>query len=406
MKRSPRSVPLSECPSTSPGATPGTGPSEDLEDLYENAPCGYFSVETNGSIFKINATLSRWLGFTPGQLVGTHVHRLLTGAGQIFYEMQFAPLMHLRGFVNEVALDLVMQNGNRLAVLVNAAERRDATGAHVFIRMTVFNATERRLYERGLVSAREMAEEARRGLEEQNTMARADLMNEQATSALREQFIAVLGHDLRNPLASIAAGLGLLERTPLNDRATKVVGMIHQSVSRMAGLIDDVLDFARGRLGDGLLLEWDTDCSVEVFLQQIVAELQVGAPDQLITSEFSIAHPVACDLRRIGQLASNLLANALTHGATDQPILIAAATVDGWFTLAVRNAGKPIPERTRESLFEPFARGDHRPNQHGLGLGLYISNEIAKAHGGTLTVVSKDEETCFTFRMPLRAVAS
>ena len=390
-------MPLSE------DTAPPTGPSEDLEDLYENAPCGYFSIESNGSIFKINATLSRWLGYAPNELVGTQVHRLLTGAGQIFYEMQFLPLLHLQGIVSEVALDLVTQDRQRLAVLVNAAERRDAVGGHVFIRMTVFNATERRRYERGLVSAREMAEEARRNLEQLTLTARADLRNEQAISALREQFIAVLGHDLRNPLAGIAAGVGLLERTPLNDRATKVVGMIHQSVSRMAGLIDDVLDFARGRLGDGLLLEWDTDRSVEVILQQVVAELQIGAPDRLITSVFAITQPVACDLRRVGQLASNLIANALSHGAPNQPVQITARTAEGWFTLSVSNAGAPIPEGMRGSLFEPFARGEHRPSQRGLGLGLYISQEIAKAHGGTLTVASTEEETSFTFRMPLRS---
>lgn len=387
----------------SENTAPPTGPSEDLEDLYENAPCGYFSIESTGSIFKVNATLSRWLGYAPNELVGTQVHRLLTGAGQIFYELQFLPLLHLQGIVSEVALDLVMQDGQRLAVLVNAAERRDAVGGHVFIRMTVFNATERRRYERGLVNAREMAEEARRRLEQLTLTARADLRNEQAISALREQFIAVLGHDLRNPLASIAAGVGLLERTPLNDRATKVVGMIHQSVSRMAGLIDDVLDFARGRLGDGLLLEWDTDRSVEVVLRQIVAELQIGAPDRLITSAFAITQPVACDLRRVGQLASNLIANALSHGAPNQPVRIVARTVEGWFTLSVSNAGPPIPEGMRGSLFEPFARGEHRPSQQGLGLGLYISQEIAKAHGGTLTVESTEEETTFTFRMPLRS---
>jgi signal transduction histidine kinase len=233
----------------------------------------------------------------------------------------------------------------------------------------------------------------------------AILFDERKVSALREQFIAVLGHDLRNPLAAIDGGMHLLLRTPLNDKATTIITMVRSSVSRMSGLIDNVMDFARGRLGGGLTLDRDAADPVESILRQVVAELQMQTPDRMIEIDFDITASVDCDRRRVGQLASNLLGNAITYGAPDQPIRMGATTTGGWFELFVANAGVPIPPVALERIFEPFTRGTVRASLQGLGLGLYISHSIAVAHGGTLDVVSTLEETRFTFRMPLRAVA-
>ena len=102
----------------------------------------------------------------------------------------------------------------------------------------------------------------------------------------------------------------------------------------------------------------------------------------------------------MGQL-SNLLANALTYGKGDAPIRVSARTFDGAFELSVSNAGDPIPPAAQKQLFQPYFRGAEQPGQGGLGLGLYIASEIAKVHGGTLTVSSSPAQTRFTFRMPL-----
>ena len=228
----------------------------------------------------------------------------------------------------------------------------------------------------------------------------ASLTDERQTSALREQFIAVLGHDLRNPLASISSGMTLLQRTPLNDKAVQVVAMIQNSVRRMAGLIDNILDFARGRLDGGLTLERDAAQPIAPVLAQIVAELQASWPERVFETSFALPMPLDCDRRRIGQLFSNLLGNALTYGRQDMPIRATATCSNGVFELAVANSGGPIPAAARERLFQPFARGAIRRSQQGLGLGLYICAEIAKAHGGDLHVESTTEETRFTFRMP------
>ena len=121
----------------------------------------------------------------------------------------------------------------------------------------------------------------------------------------------------------------------------------------------------------------------------------------MIETQLSVTKTVSCDRARIAQLLSNLAANALTHGAPDKPVLVCASTLDGTFELSVANQGEPIPPTTLERLFQPFFRVAARPSQQGLGLGLYIACEIARAHRGSLDVTSDKTETRFTFQMPL-----
>jgi sigma-B regulation protein RsbU (phosphoserine phosphatase) len=172
----------------------------------------------------------------------------------------------------------------------------------------------------------------------------------------------------------------------------------------MSALIDNVLDFARGRLGGGLDLTLAEQPLTPV-LQQIVAELQATARDRKIEAVFDLPRPIDCDRGKIGQLFSNLLANALTHSPPDSPVHVHGGIRDGFFELSVANAGEPIPPATLERLFQPFFRGAVRDSRQGLGLGLYIASEIARAHKGMLTVQSDSRETRFTFRMPLGAAA-
>jgi signal transduction histidine kinase len=238
---------------------------------------------------------------------------------------------------------------------------------------------------------------------EQVATSEARLLDAQRTSELREQFIAVLGHDLRNPLAAISAGAELLLKTPLSDKALRTVGLIRRGAARMSSLIDDVMDFARGRLGSGIALDRSATEHLEPILRDVIAELQASFPDRSIDANIVLNSPVVCDPGRIAQLLSNILANALTHGAAGMPIQVRAATDEKCLELSVSNAGDPIPPAVLERIFQPFSRGAVRPGQQGLGLGLglFIASEIARAHSGTLTVTSTSEATRFIFRMPL-----
>lgn len=218
---------------------------------------------------------------------------------------------------------------------------------------------------------------------------------EQASTGVREEFIAVLGHDLRNPLASIDAGAKILQRGPLDEKSRSILKLMQASVSRMSGLIDDVLDFARGRLGGGLVVEKSDAVPLRPMIEQVIDELTSAHPDRTIVAKISDIS-VRCDPARIGQLLSNLLANALTHGAADGTITVEATVENGRFELSVANPGEAIPADVLEQLFKPFVRASAKPSHQGLGLGLYIASEIARAHHGVLTVSSSELETRFT----------
>ncbi|AWN41578.1 PAS domain S-box protein [Methylobacterium durans] len=147
--------------------------SDDLEDLFENAPCGYISALANGRIAKVNRTFAVWTAYEAEHLVGRRFLDFLTIAGKIYYETHFAPLLRMQGFFNEVALDLVCADGTTLPVLANAVVRRDGAGGIRFIRVTVFNASDRRRYERELLEARRTAEQASLALQDFNAMLEA-----------------------------------------------------------------------------------------------------------------------------------------------------------------------------------------------------------------------------------------
>ncbi len=241
-------------------------------------------------------------------------------------------------------------------------------------------------------------------VEEQLAQSHTALASAVETAALREQFIAVLGHDLRNPLFSIISGMRLLERGPATERSPAVLRQMQQSATRMSGLIDDILDFARGRLGGGIPVERREVDDLGRRLDEVVAELQASHPGRVILSRIDLPGRVHCDPGRIGQLLSNLLANALVHGAHDQPVEVEAGRADGNFTLAVTNRGPIIPPSTMARMFQPYQRPGVGTPQQGLGLGLYIASEIARSHGGEITVRSSAEAgTTFTVTCPTGA---
>jgi len=228
------------------------------------------------------------------------------------------------------------------------------------------------------------------------------LHDERATGELREQFIAILGHDLRNPLQAVTASSELLLRKLTDPALSGIATRIKTSACRMSALIDDVLDFARGRLGGGIALELTEVENVNTGLASVVQELQDAQPDSTIISNISVDCSVRCDLGRLQQVASNLLANALTHGVPTSPIKISARADETDLVIDVWNAGEPIPAQSIDKIFEPFWRHSVSASRHGLGLGLHICSQIVRAHDGRISVTSTRESgTRFTARLPL-----
>ncbi len=215
---------------------------------------------------------------------------------------------------------------------------------------------------------------------------------------LQNQFVAVLGHDLRNPLSAVQTATTILQELGLDRDVSRLVAVIERSGARMARLIDDVLDFARSRLGDGLPVTLREEPDLQGVLDHVVAEMRTAQADRQIDTDIVITRPVLCDPARIGQLVSNLLSNALTHGRPGGAVRV-YARADSGLELSVSNEGGPIDPETRARLFQPFARGADQGHSHGLGLGLYIAAQIARTHGGTLDVTSSSAGTRFTFRI-------
>lgn len=226
------------------------------------------------------------------------------------------------------------------------------------------------------------------------------LEEERKLAHVQEQFIAILAHDLRNPVNALTAGLRMTERQNIDAEAAKLVRLMRASVNRMGLLIENLLDQARKRSGGGIIIERTVTEDLGASLEQILSEFQAIAPDQKIIANFNLPGPVNCDVPRVSQLFSNLVGNAITHGAKGAPIKVEAFLAEGKFTLSVTNSGAKIPEDVLPRLFMPFERVSDRPIREGLGLGLFIASEIAKGHGGSLSAVSDDTETTFTFTMP------
>jgi hypothetical protein len=232
------------------------------------------------------------------------------------------------------------------------------------------------------------------------------LASERAERELREQFIAILGHDLRGPLTGVLAGAEYLQlpNAGLNPRAASVAGRIGSSARRMSRLIDDILDFAKGRLGGGFELRLSDVHDVGEALREVVSEHQMAHPDRQLVVNIDTSHPVRCDRGRLQQLVSNLLANALIHGSPTEPISLSANIDDASITVTVTNQGEPIPEASLANIFTPFWRSSTATGRRGLGLGLFICDQIAKAHGGSLEVISsRSSGTIFAARLPIRA---
>ncbi|MFM0377856.1 GAF domain-containing sensor histidine kinase [Paraburkholderia strydomiana] len=238
--------------------------------------------------------------------------------------------------------------------------------------------------------------------EQRQSSTEAQLATERETGTLREQFIAVLGHDLRNPLSAVNATAEYLVRRTDDTNLVNAGNRLRRTVSRMARLIDDVMDFARGRLGSGMAVSIQPVDDLDERLRAVVDELRLGNPSCDIVTDFAVTRPVACDPYRMQQLLSNLLGNALTHGAAGEPVFVRAATDNNHLSMSVANRGEPIPPEVLQKVFEPYWRPPTSSPGGGLGLGLFICKEIVEAHGGTIEVSSsKEVGTRFTARVPV-----
>ena len=228
-------------------------------------------------------------------------------------------------------------------------------------------------------------------------------MIERLQGALRtaDMFVGILGHDLRNPLSAMLTSAQLLQMTG-DERVRRTAARIRSSGTRMSMLIEDLLDFTRIRIGKGIELQL-REANLLELCQQTIQELRDANPSRRIECVCEGDCNGVWDPDRVSQVVSNLVGNAVQHSPPDAAVVVALDGSDAArVRVRVHNDGPPIPEDIRASLFDPFKRAA-KVREQGLGLGLYISDQIARLHGGRLEVRSVENEgTDFTLDLPRR----
>lgn len=224
---------------------------------------------------------------------------------------------------------------------------------------------------------------------------------ERATTRFHEEMLGIVGHDLRNPLAAMGAGIELLRARLTDPASERVLGRLENSARRMTTIVDQLLDVTRARLGTGIPVERHA-VRLQPLIAGVIDELRLAYPATIFELWGDDIEGV-WDGDRLGQVISNLASNAAQYGKAGGPVTIDQACTAGVATIAISNPirGAPIPQDVRATLFDPFQRGRGGEHRDGLGLGLYIVREIVRAHGGTIEVESSEAGTTFRVALPL-----
>jgi phosphoserine phosphatase RsbU/P len=354
-------------------------------------------ADSRGQLVRVNQTICTWLGRARTELLDLRFQDLLSMGGRIFYQTHLAPLLRMQSSVAEVKLELRGSNDKTIPVMVNLEERVE--GEELALHVAVFIAEDRHKYERELLLQRQRAQD----LAAQYAKAQSDLAEARAQAEDRavfaEQMMGIVSHDLRNPLSIVHMSAALLARTNLSDQQRVAVGRMDRAVKRSERLIRDLLGFTQARFGGSIAVKPDL-VDLHEIAAEAVQELSTAFPERKIVHERSGPGACRADTDRIVQALGNLVANAVNYGTPDVPIQVRTEGSAQEFLISVHNEGEPIREDLRNTLFEPMVRGAAAGTQ-GVGLGLFIVREVAKAHGGSVTLTSSaGEGTTFTMRLP------
>jgi PAS domain S-box-containing protein len=360
-----------------------------MDSLLDTAPCGFVAFRDDGTIHEINVTLATLLGYTRFELLSWHIEKILPPGGRIFYHTHVFPLLKMHGRVDEIYLTLRTKNGDDIPVLMNAV-RREREGMPlsdcVFMKMI-----QRHEYEDQLLQARRMAEEA---------------------NAAKAKFLSMISHELRTPLTTISIQAGLLEdgmSGPLNVDQKEDVTVIRDACRVLTSMIGDILEFAKLESGG---VRFDT---AVVSLDAVLRRAQSLVDAQLreagltfVTNSCTESHPVVANPDRLLQILLNLITNAIKFTPSGGTVSIKCEADDDNVLIHVRDTGIGIAADNLARIFTPFVQVDTSalPNltitaTRGVGLGLTISRELARAMNGDLTVESTlGEGSVFTVRLP------
>jgi len=370
-----------------------------IDDAFDQAPCGLVTAAVDGTIVRVNATFCRWVGCAAHELLEQRrVQDLLTVGGRVFHQTHLAPLLQIQGSVAEVKLEIRHADGHKLPVLINAVRRKhDATEYDDFAFVIV---TDRNKYEQELLVTRQRAEAALEA-------------KEQAEDALRladrrkDEFLATLAHELRNPLGPIRAVVELIRLKQFDDpQVVWARGVLERQVGHVSRLVDDLLEISRVAEGKLELRIEHVDLSMAI--QQAIESSRAlidASSHRLIANLPDVPLFLDVDPTRLSQIVQNVINNAAKYTPAGGTIHIDATREDEEVVISVRDTGIGIAPEHLPTIFGIFAQlapGLSR-SQGGLGIGLSLVRALVERHGGTVKAfsagVGKGSE--FVIRLPL-----
>ena len=350
---------------------------EDLVELYEEAPAGYLSTLPDGMIVRVNGTFLRWTGYARDEVVHKRrLQELFSMPGRIYYETHLHPLLAMQGGVSEIAVELVRADGGVLPAMLNAAQRKSAGGEPLLLRFTIFNATERRRYERELLQARRDAE----------ALARA-----------KTELLAMLSHDIRTPLSAVMAVAHLLEASGLTPEQAKSVRILRSSSATMLELVNEVLEHSRLETGVLAINPEPFDLGAEA--RELIANLQPLAKEKGIAldcrADRRLPPILVGDATKLGQVLGNLVGNALKFTEAGSVVLELSVTelseAEAKIRVRVADTGIGIDAAQLPQIFRAYtqAHAGIARRYGGSGLGLAIARKLLRAHGSELHAESQ-----------------
>ena len=359
----------------------------EVQDLYDNSPIGYHSLDANGNIILINQTHLNWLGYTSEELIGRPITTVLTPSSAALFKEVY-PSFIQKGLIRDTEFEMVRKDGSVFPILVNSTALFDEQRKYVMSRTTIFDNTDHKAADDALRNA---------NLE----LARAMRM--------KDEFLASMSHELRTPLTGI---LGLSEALqinvygPLNEKQKSTLANIETSGRHLLDLINDILDVSKIEAGK-LELQLEP-CSLGEICQSSIQLTKGMAAKKHQTVNFTMSPAsinVSADARRLKQVLVNLLSNAVKFTPEDGQLglEVVANEQDQTVHISIWDKGIGIAPEDLKKLFQPFVQLDSKLSrqQSGTGLGLALVQRLVELHGGSIFIQSTPGEgSRFTVSLP------
>ena len=378
--------------------------------LFEHAACGLLLTDQAGVILRANATARRWLGYQLGELEDKlRMLDLLPVGARLFHHTHCLPILQVQGSVAEIQVDLRNRDGERFPVLINIV--RSLMDGRTVDQWALFKAVDRRAYERELLAARpadEAALEARRGAEARLQEANARLS---ALDRRKDEFLATLSHELRNPLAPMRSALDVLKLKFAAGADERLLQAFDRQLRHLTRLVDDLMEISRITQGRMQLRREAVELSALVHgVAHDVAPVMDAARHTL---RLRVAEPpilVDGDPTRLAQVVINLLTNAAKYTPEGGLVDLELDCDPGHATIRVRDNGIGLPADALASVFDMFSQLEPalERSKGGLGIGLAMVRGIVALHGGKVRADSEGpgRGSTFSITLPLAAGAT